>query len=70
MLKEKYRSLRKPEDVDTDPATKDLSNTEKKMLRNFLLHINYIPNEPSEKDLKSIAKAYTKRKFTAIIVLS
>ena len=62
MLKKEYRSLRKPEDVDTDPATKDLSEKERGMLKNFLLHINHVPNKPSKKDISTVVQAYYESK--------
>ena len=66
MLKEQFRKLSKPADVDTDPATKDLSDKEKGMLKNFLLHINYATDKPSEKDKDTIVEAYYERKSIII----
>ena len=58
MLKEKYHTLRRADDVDTDPATKDLNDKQKGMLKNFLLHLGYVTAEPSETDKKTLVEAY------------
>ena len=58
MLKEKYRNLRKPEDVDTDPETKGLNKDEKDMLKQFMRHINFVPGEPSKEDKLCLVRAY------------
>ena len=62
MLKEKFHDLSEPDDVDSHPATKDLDAKDKEMLKNFLLHIDYVTDKPSDSDKKTIVAAYYKRK--------
>ena len=62
MLKKEYRSLKRPEDVDSDPTMKDLSEKERGMLRNFLRHIDYVANKPSKKDRLGVTQLYYESK--------
>lgn len=55
MLKREFKHLTTPEDVD---AATTLNGEQKAMLKSFLLHVDYVANEPSEMDKKKLADAY------------